>query len=71
LSLLLFTLAAAIGSAYLLFKIYNFLQALTLKKMNWTLAELKSYNITPTVKMWSQLIETLLVIAILWKVFYT
>lgn len=70
-SLLLLTLAIAVGSAYLLFKVYNFLQAIILKKMSWELEDLKSYVVTPTVKKWNHIIETLVIMAIFWKVFFT
>ncbi len=70
-SLLLITLAIAVGSAYLLFKVYNFLQAMILKKMAWELEDLKSYVVTPTVKKWNHIIETLVIMAIFWKVFFT
>jgi len=70
-SLLLLTLAIAVGSAYLLFKVYNVLQAMILKKMAWELEDLKSYVVTPTVKKWNHIIETLVIMAIFWKVFFT
>jgi len=70
-SLLLITLGIAVGSAYLLFKIYNVLQALILKKIDWKLEDLKSYVVTPTVKKWNHIIETLVIMAIFWKVFFT
>ena len=70
-SLLLLTLASAISSAYLLFKIYNIGQALVLKKLDWRLEELKNYTVTTTVKKWNNVIEAVAILAIFWKVFYT
>lgn len=69
-NLLLITIAVAVGSAWIMFKIYNFGQAMVLKKMDWNLEELKSYEVTPTVKNWNRIIETIVILAIFYKVFF-
>jgi hypothetical protein len=70
-SLLLITLAVAVISAMLLFRIYHMGLMFVLSSFNWKVEDLKSYVITPNVKMWNQVFETLLVIAVLYKVVFT
>jgi len=70
-SLLLITLAVAVASAMLLFRIYHMGLMLVLKSFKWNIDDLKAYEITPNVKMWNQVFETLLVIGVIYKVVFT
>ncbi|MBF0197518.1 MAG: hypothetical protein HQL32_07395 [Planctomycetes bacterium] len=69
--LLIITILLALVAGYLLFKIYNILLSLFLKKMNWELSDLKDYTVTPKVQMYDKIAGFILFIAIVYRVLNT
>lgn len=69
--LFLLTIAVAVASAWLMFKVYHVALVGILKHWNLNLEELKAVEATPTVKMWNQVLETAVMLAILCKFFFT
>lgn len=68
LNLLLITLAVAVVSATLLFKLYHIALLWVVDRCGWNLEELKTYEVSPTVKTWDQIIQGLVMLLIIWKV---
>lgn len=55
----------------LLFRVYHVGLMLVLKSFNWKIEDLKDYEITPNVKIWNQVFESILVIGVIIKVVFT
>ena len=65
------TVLSALVFGYLLFRIYHILLTLFLSKMEWSLDDLKSYHVTPTMQMWDKVIQSVILVGIIYKVLYT
>lgn len=70
-ALLITTISSAVAVGFVLFKLYAILLEFVLKKLNWKLAELKSYPETPTLKKVNRLIEACILGYVIWHVYNT
>jgi hypothetical protein len=62
------TLVIAGVSALVLFKVYHIALQYTVQKMGYNLEQLKEYEVSPAMRKWDQIIQGLIMIAIVWKV---